>query len=277
MSVDRRSRLNRVTGAPESHALDRRVLNATTFSATIVLGLLFVSDLLVVGQLRIYAITLAACLYFLLLHALGRRRLEIAGLAWAFLLGSQLLIAWLWWTTGTVVGAVLLSALALGALAPVLLPPKQGVAAAGGIGLQILGMVAFQLLRPGFGAALSGRSLLLDEAATTLMLGAGVVLLQTLLVLSLRRERERVEAFGRELAAANGRLQARNAELAEAQGTIRSLEGIVPICSACKKVRNDKGYYEAVEAYVSRHSGARFSHTLCPDCLPKYFPEDDGA
>jgi hypothetical protein len=43
--------------------------------------------------------------------------------------------------------------------------------------------------------------------------------------------------------------------------------------SFCKKIRNDKGYYEAVEAYVTRHSDAGFSHTLCPDCLAGHYPD----
>jgi PAS domain S-box-containing protein len=54
---------------------------------------------------------------------------------------------------------------------------------------------------------------------------------------------------------------------------IQTLRGIVPICSFCKKIRNDEGYYEAVESYVSRHSDADFSHTFCPECGEKHYPE----
>lgn len=54
---------------------------------------------------------------------------------------------------------------------------------------------------------------------------------------------------------------------------IKTLKGIVPICSNCKKIRDDKGYWEQVEAYVSRHTEARFSHGICPECAKKLYPE----
>ena len=61
-------------------------------------------------------------------------------------------------------------------------------------------------------------------------------------------------------------------ELRVALEQVKTLSGIVPICSGCKKIRDDKGYWEAVEAYVSRYTDARFSHSICPDCLERLFP-----
>ena len=54
---------------------------------------------------------------------------------------------------------------------------------------------------------------------------------------------------------------------------IRRLRGILPICSSCKKIRNDSGYWEQVESYIVDHSEAEFSHGLCPDCVKKLYPE----
>lgn len=61
-------------------------------------------------------------------------------------------------------------------------------------------------------------------------------------------------------------------ELTRAIGSIRTLRGLLPICSYCKKIRNDKGYWEQIETYISQHSEAEFSHSLCPDCAAKYYP-----
>jgi sigma-B regulation protein RsbU (phosphoserine phosphatase) len=55
-------------------------------------------------------------------------------------------------------------------------------------------------------------------------------------------------------------------ELEEALGQVKRLQGIVPICSYCKHVRNDQNYWQQVESYVSAHSEARFSHSVCPAC-----------
>lgn len=57
------------------------------------------------------------------------------------------------------------------------------------------------------------------------------------------------------------------------QNRIETLRGIVPICSFCKKVRDDKGYWEQVEVYVKRHSEADFSHSVCPECMKEQYPE----
>ncbi len=61
-------------------------------------------------------------------------------------------------------------------------------------------------------------------------------------------------------------------ELRAALEQVKTLSGIVPICSSCKKIRDDHGYWEQVEAYVSRYTEARFSHSICPDCLARHFP-----
>lgn len=61
-------------------------------------------------------------------------------------------------------------------------------------------------------------------------------------------------------------------ELQEALTNVRTLRGLVPICAHCKKIRDDKGYWQQVEVYVRDHSEAEFSHGLCPECIKTYFP-----
>jgi PAS domain S-box-containing protein len=66
-------------------------------------------------------------------------------------------------------------------------------------------------------------------------------------------------------------------DLQRALQEVRTLSGMLPICSSCKKIRDDKGYWNNLEMYISEHSEAEFSHGLCPDCAqrlyPKYFPK----
>jgi hypothetical protein len=54
---------------------------------------------------------------------------------------------------------------------------------------------------------------------------------------------------------------------------LKTLEGILPICASCKKIRNEDGIYEPIEAYLSRHSEAQFTHGICPECRVKLYPE----
>ncbi|MCF7809777.1 PAS domain-containing protein [bacterium] len=62
-------------------------------------------------------------------------------------------------------------------------------------------------------------------------------------------------------------------ELKQAISKIRILSGLVPICANCKKIRDDKGYWNQIEKYISEHSDAVFSHGICPDCAQKLYPE----
>ncbi len=65
-------------------------------------------------------------------------------------------------------------------------------------------------------------------------------------------------------------------ELQNALKEIKTLRGILPLCSYCKKIRDDKGFWEQVEVYIQKHSQADFSHGICPECLKKHFPSMDG-
>ena len=77
--------------------------------------------------------------------------------------------------------------------------------------------------------------------------------------------RARVQA-GVRILSLQASLAARVRELEEAMARVKTLQGLLPICSYCKRVRNDGDYWQQVESYVSDHSDARFSHGICPDC-----------
>ena len=94
-----------------------------------------------------------------------------------------------------------------------------------------------------------------------------IFLVFALIVFSIRRWREvhRSKAL----------LSERNRELEHALEEIKQLEGIIPICSSCKKIRNDAGFWEQVEHYVETYSQAKFSHSLCPECLDKFYGTEE--
>jgi hypothetical protein len=66
-------------------------------------------------------------------------------------------------------------------------------------------------------------------------------------------------------------------ELQEALADVKLLSGLVPICANCKKIRDDQGYWTQIESYIQDRSDAKFSHSICPDCAvklyPNYFPK----
>ena len=62
------------------------------------------------------------------------------------------------------------------------------------------------------------------------------------------------------------------AELQGALDKVKVLSGMLPICASCKKIRNDQGYWEQIEQYISKHSDADFSHGICPECAQRLYP-----
>ncbi len=68
-------------------------------------------------------------------------------------------------------------------------------------------------------------------------------------------------------------VEERTAELKSALDAVKTLCGLLPICSCCKKIRDDQGYWQHVETYLQEHTDADFSHGICPDCAHTHYPE----
>ncbi len=79
----------------------------------------------------------------------------------------------------------------------------------------------------------------------------------------------------KKLSRLNADLKKRVQELKEAHKEIKILSGLIPICSHCKKIRDDKGYWNQIESYISEHSDAVFSHALCPECLEELYGHEE--
>ncbi len=81
-----------------------------------------------------------------------------------------------------------------------------------------------------------------------------------------RAELEARLAVGRNVLGLQASLAARVRELEQALAQVKQLQGLLPICSYCKKIRGDQNYWHQVESYIARHTEAKFSHGICPDC-----------
>lgn len=68
-------------------------------------------------------------------------------------------------------------------------------------------------------------------------------------------------------------LEASVEKLKTALQRVKQLSELLPICCACKKIRDDQGYWHQVEVYIQEHAGVEFSHGICPDCSKKLYPE----
>ena len=76
---------------------------------------------------------------------------------------------------------------------------------------------------------------------------------------------------GRRVVELQAALASRVAQLQDALSRVKQLQGLLPICSYCKRIRDDHDYWQQVETYMSEHSQATFTHGICPECYEKFF------
>lgn len=105
-----------------------------------------------------------------------------------------------------------------------------------------------------------------NESLLLLQAFMGVTSVMIMGLATVVTERKRAEA----------NLETLVSELQGALGRIKTLKGLLPICSACKKIRDDKGYWNHIESYIRNHSEADFTHGICPSCAQKLYAEDHG-
>ena len=70
------------------------------------------------------------------------------------------------------------------------------------------------------------------------------------------------------------KLRQEKEKVEQALEQVKQLSGLLPICMHCKKIRDDKGYWNKIESYIQKHSEAEFSHGICEECLDKFYPEE---
>ncbi len=99
-----------------------------------------------------------------------------------------------------------------------------------------------------------------------LTLSAAVIVLTAIIVVWFARQ---LQASRAEVAALGARLDATTAELEKARTELTSLSGLLPMCAWCKKIRDDAGYWQQLEGYISSHADVEFSHSMCPDCTTR--------
>jgi signaling repeat-containing protein len=110
----------------------------------------------------------------------------------------------------------------------------------------------------------------LGRAVDISILGAYAIAAGTMLVLAMAIATSLVSRYGEaRLRSSERRYRTLATELQKALTEVRTLEGILPICASCKRIKNEAGGWEAVEVFVRERTDAEFSHGLCPDCAAR--------
>jgi hypothetical protein len=113
--------------------------------------------------------------------------------------------------------------------------------------------------------SLQNKTYMLIVSIAILVFFSGGIVIRSVMVQRRHRELEQKKSALEEL----------NKELNDKIAQIHVLSGLLPICADCKSIRNDKGYWEQVEGYLTQHSDVKFSHGFCPQCTKELFPDGE--
>ena len=195
----------------------------------------------------------------------GGHRALLAGTA-VMILGSAVLDLALLHVTGRSASPLLPFTYVLALTMPLVAFELQGVGVLGGLLL----LAGTWLMLRADGVPPAGMIALFNA-------GGGALVTGWLLGRALMRARLAEETRHLALAEAFRTNQGLVAELREALASVKTLSGLLPVCAWCHRVRSDSGYWEKLEAYVSAHTDATFSHGMCPSCLATRYPEEEPA
>ena len=123
-----------------------------------------------------------------------------------------------------------------------------------------------------FQKTIIGAPLVLKGYLVPTLFGAVAGLLLGIYISRLKKVRNELKRLNQEL---EDKVKQRTAELEKSLAKVKQLSGLLPICMHCKKIRDEKGYWNQIEAYIHEHSDAEFSHSICKDCAEKYYPDMD--
>jgi hypothetical protein len=263
-----------ILGKQSEFSLEKRILNAVVLSSGIITLLILFEAIVLQWTLQSQIITAITALVFWGIFVFSRKHPGYNWPMWLYLGVNSVIICVDWFFLSGQAGLARSLLVSIAAIVPLVTKKKQ--ISTGGILLFIVytalitGSVFFWQMMPSRTPTLNSAMEYLLEVG---ILALSMLVVTYLAVNSYRTERHKSIELNKALLQINEILEARNRELESALQEVKTLQGILPICAYCKKIRNDKGYWDRLEKYLAKHTGARMSHGICPECMKKYFPE----
>jgi hypothetical protein len=265
---------NRLIGDVETHGLEHRCYNGICLFAGLGILLSSLFNVLIGIHWFISLVSLFIASTYLFLYARSRRHPDFQPYYGIFVVNGVVLLAATWlWNGGLDGSAPMVALVALVAL----------ITAVNRNPFRVVGMVFVPLmsilflieyLAPFLVQPYASRGERFLDLYVTFLLATFVVAQIILMILkAYREERARADAINQRLSENLEALQQTNRNLEKALSEVKTLSGLLPICASCQKIRNDRGYWDRIETYIQAHSEATFSHSLCPDCAHRLYPD----
>ena len=218
--------------------------------------------------------TVSVGIVFLWLYFKSRRSADYQPVLWLYVLSGAILLASTWFYNGGINGSgPFVFMVALLAMTVVLKRRRFMVALVIFAPLISILFVLEYIYPEWIIAYTSLEQRFIDVYLAFLISSVVIYAIISLILESHNHEKERLNAANQLLEEKMDALNRTNLDLEKALDKVQTLSGLLPICAACKKVRDDKGYWNRIEFYIQKHSQAVFSHSICPDCAQKIYPD----
>jgi len=264
----------RFFGEVETHGLEHRCYDGICLFAGIGCILAGLFNTLIGIYWLITAITLAIGVTCLLLYVRSRRHPHFQphyGIIWTI---SAMLLATTWFWNGGLGGSDLMVAMVV-LVALITVADRTPYRFVGLILIPLMSLLfLIEYLAPSLVKPYASRGERFIDLYMTFLVATFVIYQIIAMILKAHRdEKSRADAMNRRLRENVEALQQANQDLENALAEVKTLSGLLPICASCQKIRNDKGYWDRIETYIQAHTEATFSHSLCPDCARKLYPD----
>jgi len=261
-------------GPIDKFELEHRCYNGVCLAAGLGCLLGVVNNVLLRLPIIATLVTALVGTIYLWLYIDSRRRDSYRPYAWLYILNGAFLLAMTWFFNGGISGPDLfISMVALVALSVVM--KNDRFEAVFYLFIPIMSLLFLtEYYYPHSVIGYNDHTQRFIDVYLSLLVATAVIyaILVTILK-SYKSERKQAEAANLLLSEKMRLLNQSNAELQKAMAEIKTLSGMLPICAACKKIRDDQGYWNQIESYISEHSEAAFSHSICPACAKKLYPD----
>lgn len=265
---------DRLFGEVETYGLEHRCYNGICLFAGIGCILSSLFNTIIGLDWLITSITLAIGLTCLVLYMRSRRHPRFQPHLGILVTGSVALLAAIWLWNGGLSGPDTMVALVV-LVALITVSDRGPNRFVGQIFIPLMSLLFLvEYLIPSFVKPYAGRGERFIDLYLTFLVATFVIYQIIVMILkAYRDEKSRADAMNRRLSENVEALRQTNQDLENALAEVKTLSGLLPICASCQKIRNDKGYWDRIETYIQAHSEATFSHSLCPDCARKLYPD----
>ena len=264
-----------ILGHIDAITLERRLFNGISFfaalTAILVTALVLLFDLPTGAKILAgVAVVLTSSLYLLSRNT----RVQHYVYAWSFLVAILLILNVDYFVLVGYQGIALPLFITISGCMPLILPPRQTRAAMG----LLLSIALLMLVIPWLDffpmpQSEGSKGGMLQSIIESQFLALGLTCITFMVISRYRQQQKTLEKMAGDLESKNAKLIEQNEALIQASEEIHSLKGIIPICSFCKCIRTDEGYYEELEEFIARNTDLVFSHGFCPECAKKHYPE----